>query len=88
MQYARKTLRNPVYAAWTFAVMGAFNTAFKLVINACVSDKVLFRGSLTNNFADFLYIAGKSETSIPNQGKYNQDFIQSLVAFWISNICY
>ena len=33
---------------------------------------------LTKNFADFLYSASKN----------NQDFVQSLVAFWISNICY
>ena len=38
----------------------------KLVINAHVSDMSF----LTNNFADFLYSAGKN----------NQDFIQSLVA--------
>ena len=42
----------------------------KLVINARVPD-ICF---LTNNFADFLYSAGKN----------NQDFVQSLVAFWIS----
>ena len=33
---------------------------------------------LANDFADFLYSAGNN----------NQDFVQSLVAFWISNICY
>ena len=32
---------------------------------------------LANNFADFQYSAGK-----------NQDFVQSLVAFGISNICF
>ena len=62
-----------LFTQHTLAAMRAFHTA-----KACYKWAQFWHSFLTDNFADFLYSAGKN----------NQDFVQSLVAFWISNICY
>ena len=59
-------LNTILFAQHTLAVMQVFHAA-----KACYKCTRFWHSFLTNNFADFLYSAGKN----------NQNFVQSLVAF-------
>ena len=72
MQYAHKTWRNPVRTAYACC-----NADVSYSIRLLTKCTCSWQSFLANNFADFQYSAGK-----------NQDFVQSLVAFGINNICY